>query len=313
MKGGGHMRKTRLSMTQKENLKGYIFTAPWVIGFCLFFLYPLISSIQLAFSRVTNVQKFTLVFYGLENFRKAFVEDVEFIPALLTSLGDSIIKTPIVVVFSLFIAILLNQKLKLRGIYRALFLLPVIIGTGIVLQTLQGNSATLAFSPQSPSMETTTNIVDTSIDIGEIDLSERMTMILGPNIAGGVEVVLDQISDSLWMSGIQIILFLGALQSIPDTYYEAAMCDGATAWEKFWKITLPMIMPNMLIVVVYTMISYFTSSENVVMTYVTDSSFKSLELAYGSAMGWIYFLLIGILLAAVFALFRRLTFYAGDK
>lgn len=306
------MRKPRLSMTQKENLKGYIFTAPWMIGFCLFFLYPLISSIQLAFSRVTNVQNFTLVFNGLQNFREALLEDVEFVPALLTSLGDTVIKTPIVVVFSLFIAILLNQKLKLRGIYRALFLLPVIIGTGVVLQTLQGNSATLAFSPQSPSMETTTTVANT-IDIGEIDLSERMTMLLGPSIAGGVEVVLEQISDSLWMSGIQIILFLGALQSIPDTYYEAAMCDGATAWEKFWKITLPMIMPNMLIVVVYTMISYFTSSENAVMTYVTDSSFKNLELAYGSAMGWIYFLLIGLLLVVVFGIFRRFTFYASDK
>lgn len=312
MKGGGRMRKSRLSMTQKENLKGYIFTFPWVIGFCLFFLYPLISSIQLAFSRVTNVQNFTLVFNGFANFQKAFLEDVEYVPALLTSLGDSIIKTPIVVVFSLFIAILLNQKLRLRGLYRALFLLPVIIGTGVVLQTLQGNSATLAFSPQSPSMETTGTVANT-IDIGEIGLSDRMTMLLGPSIAGGVEVVLEQISDSLWMSGIQIILFLGALQSIPDTYYEAAMCDGATAWEKFWKITLPMIMPTMLIIVVYTMVSYFTSSENVVMTYVTDSSFKNLQLAYGSAMGWIYFLLIGVLLAMVFGVFRRFTFYMSDK
>lgn len=299
------------SVIARENRMGYVFVLPWVIGFCLFFLYPLIYSLVLAFSDVTNVQNFTMKFNGLANFSDALFKDVEFLPKLMTVLLNAIIKTPIVVVFSLFIAILLNQSIRLKGVYRALFLLPVLIGAGMVLQTLQGNGATLAFSPGSMAAEDT--VQTGMIDIGQIEMSERISNLLGDRIAAGVEVVLEQVSDSLWMSGIQIILFLGALQSVPDSYYEAAMCDGATAWEKFWKITLPMIMPSMLIVVVYTMISYFTSAENDVMTYVVDTSFKSLQLDYGSAMGWIYFLCIGVLLGVVFLVSKKVTFYMGDK
>lgn len=308
MKKGFLSRKK--SVIERENRMGYVFALPWMIGFCLFFLYPLIYSLALAFSDVTNVQNFTMKFNGFANFSDALFKDVDFLPKLMTVLFNAIIKTPIVVVFSLFIAILLNQNIRLKGVYRALFLLPVLIGAGVVLQTLQGNGATLAFSPGSMAEETVQAGV---IDIGQIEMSDRISRLLGDRIAAGVEVVLEQVSNSLWMSGIQIILFLGALQSVPDSYYEAAMCDGATAWEKFWKITLPMITPSMLIVVVYTLISYFTSAENDVMTYVVDTSFKSLKLDYGSAMGWIYFLCIGLLLGIVFLVSKKVTFYMGDK
>ena len=241
MKKGFLSRKK--SVIERENRMGYVFALPWMIGFCLFFLYPLIYSLALAFSDVTNVQNFTMKFNGFANFSDALLKDVDFLPKLMTVLFNAIIKTPIVVVFSLFIAILLNQNIRLKGVYRALFLLPVLIGAGVVLQTLQGNGATLAFSPGSMAEETVQAGV---IDIGQIEMSDRISRLLGDRIAAGVEVVLEQVSDSLWMSGIQIILFLGALQSVPDSYYEAAMCDGATAWEKFWKITLPMITPSML-------------------------------------------------------------------
>lgn len=300
------------SVRELENRMGYVFVAPWIFGFGMFFLFPLIFSLVLSFSHVANIQNFTLEPVGWENYLNALLVDIDFVPKLLTSMLDAVIKTPIIVVFSLFIAILLDRNIPLKGMYRALFLLPVVIGAGVVMETLQGNSATLAFSPQSASMEQTTQAA-AMVDVGSIEMSDQLTMLLGEELSALVESMLTYISESLWMSGIQIILFLGALQSVPDTYYEAAMCDGATGWEKFWKITLPMVTPTILIVVVYTLIAFFTSSENEVMVYVVDTSFTNLELDYGSAMGWIYFLLIGTALGIVFAVSRRMTFYAGDR
>lgn len=300
------------SVRQRESRMGYVFVSPWIIGFAVFFLFPMGFSLVLSFSHVTNLRSFTLESVGWQNYIDALLVDVDFTPKLLTSVLDAAIKTPIIVVFSLFIAILLDRRLPLRGLYRALFLLPVVIGSGVVMETLQGNGATLAFSPQSASMQQTAQTVP-MVDVGGIEMSDRLTMLLGEDLSAWVEIMLTYISESLWMSGIQIILFLGALQSVPETYYEAAMCDGATGWEKFWKITLPMVTPTILIVVVYTLISYFTSSENEVMVYVVDTSFTNLELDYGSAMGWIYFVLIGTALGLVFALSRRMTFYAGDR
>ncbi len=300
------------SVRQRENRMGYVFVSPWIIGFGAFFLFPMGFSLVLSFSHVTNLQAFSLESVGWQNYINALLVDVDFTPKLLTSVLDAAIKTPIIVVFSLFIAILLDRRLPLRGLYRALFLLPVVIGSGVVMETLQGNSATLAFSPQSASMQQTVQTVP-MVDVGGIEMSDRLTMLLGEDLSAWVEIMLTYISESLWMSGIQIILFLGALQSVPEAYYEAAMCDGATGWEKFWKITLPMVTPTILIVVVYTLISFFTSSENEVMVYVVDTSFTNLELDYGSAMGWIYFVLIGAALGLVFALSRRMTFYAGDR
>lgn len=300
------------SVREREMRMGYVFVAPWIIGFVLFFLFPLAFSLVLSFSHVTNLQNFTLEAVGWKNYLDALLVDVDFVPKLLSSLLDALVKTPIIVVFSLLIAILLDRNIPLKGVYRALFLLPVVIGSGVVLETIQGNGATFSFTPQSVSMQQTTQAI-TTVDVGSIEMSARLTMLLGEKMASVVEVMLDYISQSLWMSGIQIILFLGALQSVPDTYYEAAVCDGATGWEKFWKITLPMVTPTILIVVVYTLISYFTSADNAVMVYVVDTSFTSLKLDYGSAMSWIYFLLIGLALGIVFAVSRRMTFYADDR
>ena len=290
---------------------GYVFVAPWMLGFLAFFLFPMVFSLVLAFSHVSNLQNFSFIYYGLKNFSNALLVDVEFVPKLVQSLTDALVKTPLIVVFSLLIAILLNQKLPGKGLLRALFLLPVVIGSGVVLQTLQGNSATLAVMDSMSAGAASAQ--QSAMELGNIELSGRMVMLMGEDFASAVSAVLQQVSDGLWMSGIQIVLFLGALQSVPDVYYEAAMCDGATGWEKFWKITLPMVTPMILIVVVYTVISYFTGAENQAMVYIVDTSFTNLELDYGSAMGWLYYSVIGLVLGLIFLGFRRFAFYAGDR
>ncbi len=194
------------SVREREMRMGYVFVAPWIIGFVLFFLFPLAFSLVLSFSHVTNLQNFTLEAVGWKNYLDALLVDVDFVPKLLSSLLDALVKTPIIVVFSLLIAILLDRNIPLKGVYRALFLLPVVIGSGVVLETIQGNGATFSFTPQSASMQQTTQAI-TTVDVGSIEMSARLTMLLGEKMASVVEVMLDYISQSLWMSGIQIILF----------------------------------------------------------------------------------------------------------
>lgn len=301
-------RKSRLR--SRENLWGYAFTAPWIVGFGLFFAYPFIYSIILCFSRITNPSEFTLEWDGINNFLDAFTRDVDFLPLVGQSLLDMVIKTPVVVVFSLFIAILLNRNLKGKGIFRVLFFLPVLLGTGVVLSTINGSmgSDTAQAAQEAAQMAATTEsgMEGYSSSVG------LTVMLLGPDIALALEEILAVVTDVLWMSGIQIVIFLGALQTIPASYYEAAYCDGASEWEKFWKITLPLTMPNILLNTVYTMIDYLSSTENEVVIYCRDLGLIDNNLTLSSAMSWVYFLASGTIILIVFLILKRFTYYADE-
>ena len=300
--------KSRLR--SRENLWGYVFTAPWMIGFALFFAYPFIYSIILAFSRITNPAEFKFAWDGISNFLTAFTEDVDFLPKVGQSLLDMVIKTPVVVVFSLFIAILLNRNLKGKGIFRVLFFLPVLLGTGIVLNTINGSlGADTAQAAQEAAQQAA--VAEGGME-GYSSSVGLTVMLLGPDIALALEEILSVVTDVLWMSGIQIVIFLGALQTIPSSYYEAAYCDGASEWEKFWKITLPLTMPNILLNTVYTMIDYLSSTENEVVMYCRDVGLVQNKLTVSSAMSWIYFLASGVIILIVFLILKRFTYYADE-
>lgn len=303
-------RRKFMTMQRREALSGYMFILPWIIGFCLFFAYPLSQSIRLAFSQIADITKFRLRWDGLTHFKYALVEETDFLPNLTTSVRNTILNTPIVVVFSMFIAILLNRDIKFKGLFRTAFVLPVLLGSGVVMQNLRGNAGTVDFAGQLSSV---TTAVESGADLTQIGLSEQLAILIGPRLAGYLNTVLQQVSNILWMSGIQIILFLGALQTIPHSYYEAAVVDGASEWEKFWKITLPLVMPTTLLVTVYTIIDYFTSGDNTVIRFISDKTFANLNLGYGSALSWMYFLVIGVILSIVFWILRRFVFYMGDK
>lgn len=305
------VKASKSKLRSNEGKWGYLFTLPWMIGFLVFFLYPMCYSIFLSFSRVVNLSTGEFLYNGIANFENAFFEDVEFVPLLLNATKDMLIKTPIVVIFSMFIAILLNRNLKLKGIFRVAFFLPVLLGTGVVLSTINGSigSATgdaAQLAAQTAAQETASGTQGMSNQTG------ALVMLLGPQIAYYLEVVLEVVTDVFWMSGIQIIIFLGALQNIPSSYYEAAYCDGASEWEKFWKITLPLTMPNVLLISIYSMIDFLSNSENEVVAYCTKIGITSRNYALGSAMSWIYFIVSGILILLVFLIIRRFTFYADE-
>jgi ABC-type sugar transport system permease subunit len=206
-----------------------------------------------------------------------------------------LINSPLIVIFSLVISVFINKQLKLKGFFRAIFFLPFLLGTGYVMQRLLGMG-----------------IDNTSISRG-IVLPEEMADYFGPTAWNIISELLNRITLILWKSGVQILIFLSGLQGISKSLYESAKCDSATEWDMFWKITLPMISPIILLNMVYTIVDSFTDIKNPLVEYFYDTAFRALQLAYSSAMSWIYFAFILLFLGIVFALMKRVTFYAGQK
>lgn len=304
--------KPKSKLYSREGRYGYLFMAPWMIGFLAFFLFPLGYSVVLSFSRVKDMVTYDMSFVGLQNFENAFFRDTEFVPLLIESTKNMLIKTPVVVIFSLFIAILLNRNLKFKGVFRVAFFLPVLLGTGVVLSTINGSINSAASDAANLAAQTAAQETAGDAAAGMSNQTGVLVMLLGPDIAMALETVLEVVTDVLWMSGIQIVIFLGALQNIPSSYYEAAFCDGASEWEKFWKITLPLTMPNILLNTVYTMIDYLSSTDNEVVDYCRKVGLTGGNIAFGSALGWIHFLVSGVLILLVFLILKRFTYYADE-
>jgi len=218
----------------------------------------------------------------------------------------------LVVTFSLFIAILLNREIRCRGLFRVAFLLPIIIGTGAVMTALQGNNSFggAAIGGQGGLGAASDAATEGIASFKDLVITEQLTLFLGSYLSEVLTTVFNRLSAVMWLSGIQIIIFMGALQTIPNALYEAAYCDGATEWEKFWKITLPLTMPTIALNMVYTIVDYSSNAENKVVGYISLKMKESL-FAYSSAMAWAYFLMIGIVIIIIMAIMKRRTFYMG--
>ncbi|MGN0752929.1 MAG: carbohydrate ABC transporter permease [Aristaeellaceae bacterium] len=291
------MRKSRrrLSMAQKRSMEALIFLAPWLIGLCLFFLRPILVSIRLSFSDIVKMKGFVMEWVGLENYKYIFFYDINYVPMFLKTITDTLLNTPICLVFSLVIAILLNRPMKGRGFFRAAFFIPVLLGAGYVMKQMLGMGAD-----------------GTTITTG-IVVPEIIADLLGHQLTEFLQGVLDRITVVLWKSGVQIVLFLAGLQGISSSLYEAARVDGATEWEMFWKITLPMITPVILMNAVYTIVSFFTDATNPIVDYIYKQSFGNpQQFAHGAAMGWVYFAFAFGLCVITIGVMSRFVFVSGE-
>lgn len=227
---------------------------------------------------------------------------MEFMPALYESLKD-MVNIPIVIVYSLAVAILLNKNFKGRGFFRVVFILPLLLGTSVIMGTISGNHAQVSLSLENAA----TSSDAATHSFKDLLLDNQLQTLFGATLSGYVGKIVNRISSVTWISSIQIIIFLGALQNIPKALYEAADIDGASEFEKLWKITLPMVIPAIELNVVFTIIDSFTSADNKMMTYVSNVSFKNMMLSYGSAMAWMYFMIVAIILALIFVIARRFS------
>ena len=294
----------KIPYERRKALYGYGFIALWAVGSIYFFIAPLIQSLIYSFHQTKIVTGgMQMSNPGFKNYYNAFRKDQYYVPALTAMLKDTLLNTPLILVFSVFIAVILNQKFKGRTAARAIFFLPVIIATGPVIDIINGNMSTGGYAGGSEQFSTMfeTNLVDDLLTfLGIYNISDKLTTI--------ITTLTSDISNLVWKCGIQILLILSALQGIPYSAKEAASMEGATAWEYFWKITLPYISPMLISSLVYTIVDSFVDPSNDVMTLVLNQS-KQWEHGYSAAMAWAYFAIIGVILAIVMAIINKFVYY----
>lgn len=239
---------------------------------------------------------------GLDNYKRAFMTDPDFRKNLVSVLGQTLWQTPIIIIFSLFVAIIINQKFKGRTFARAVFFLPVIIATGPVYAIITGNLDTsgTADADQFSTMFSA-DMVDELLEfVGIYGFNDKLTEMLS--------TMTSDILNLVWKCGIQIIIFLSALQGIPTSAKEAAAIEGATSWEFFWKITLPYVSPMILVNLVYTIIDTFTDPTNVVMEQVLTVQ-DDWKYGFSAAMAWSYFAIVLIAVGIIFSIMNKIVYY----
>lgn len=293
------MKKPHLTIEGRKALSGRLFILPFTVGFILFFLKPALESLLFVFNDVSlKVGGFTMEFVGMKNLQYIFMTDPDFNKNLVSSMTSLLYKVPVVIIASLFFAVVLNARFRGRTLTRAVFFLPVIIASGVVMEII--NSDTFATSLISSSEGMTSTVTASSYGLTSL----LVDMGVSEKIVSYFSYISSNLYDLMWRTGIQMIIFLAALQSISPVLYEASSIEGASAWENFWMITIPMISPMILINVVYTIIDTFTDSANVVMDQI-NSAFADQQYDRASAMSWVYFLVIGLLLALVLLISTR--------
>ena len=280
-------QKNKLAGLQKRKaLSGYLFILPFIIGFLVFMIKPLFQSLYMSFCTVElGSGNFNPIWTGLENFQYAFAVDPEFNRLLVEEITRMMIYSVAIIVFSFFVALVLNQKFHGRALVRAIFFLPVILSSGVILGLETDNQlmATLA-----------TQIEETTQNISITGALEEILRTAGVCVRAFEKVfeIIDNIYDVAIASGIQIIIFLSGLQTIPSSMYEAADIEGCTKWESLWKITFPMISSMFLVNWIYTVIDFCMRSDNEVIEKIQVVMIDQMKYGRASAMSWVYFVLI---------------------
>lgn len=295
-------RKSKMSLTGRRAVFGYLFILPFVLGFLLFMVKPLVQSFIMSLSDVSvGANGFELTYAGLKNYERALTIDPNFNIMLYDEISKMILNSFATIIFSFFIALLLNQKFKGRAFVRAVFFLPVIFSSGVIVG-LEYNNTLLAGMQQMIEESSTSGIADT-----------LETILANTSIADGlVETIItlvNSVYDIAIASGIQIIIFLSALQTIPKSMYEAADIEGCTKWESLWKITFPMISSMFLVNWIYTIIDFFMKSDNQVIQQVQTEITRNLDFGYGSALSWIYFGIVIVWIGISSLIISRVVYY----
>ena len=299
----------RLSLRKRQMVWGYIFYFPWILGTLVLFAWPLGRSLLLSFQKITNLAGLQTVWVGLANYHRIFRLDVEFIPRLLATVRDLAYDLPLILVLSLVLALLLARVRRGQTLLRAVFFLPVVIGSAGVIQELARAGANA-------------ELVGTAMRGIDILMTTQASALPYAGLFAPVQGIVGRLVTIVWHTGVQILLFVAGLNSIPPSLYEASRVDGATTWESFWKITLPMLSPVIMVAAIFTIVDSFTNPLNETVSYIWAIglgggglwSFGSgMELDYASALSWLYFLVSSLLIVLLVAIASRTVFYAGER
>ncbi len=298
-------KRWSLNLHEKRALSGYIFVLPFAIGFLLFYLYPIYQSLLFSLSGLTiTATGFELNHVGLQNYYKIIFENPQFRIVFTETVVKTLADLPLILIFSFFAANLLNQNFKGRFIARVIFFLPVIIGAQAVLKLQSGDFMGAMLRNANLAAEAG---IFRGLRLEKYLYNVKLPVWFIEYIMRGV----NHLPEIINSSGIQILIFLAALQSIPSSLYEAAKMEGATGWEYFWKITFPLISPQVLTNVVYTLVDSFTAHDNKLVDLIRSTAWQGGSAGYGVsvAMSWFYFLTIAIILIVVSATIGRSVYY----
>ena len=306
-----HKKRKIASLDKRKARVGWVFVLPFLIGFVLIYLPMVFSSLRLAFSDMTIIQGggITFKFTGLENFQYALFTDAGFVKALITGIGELVFEVPAILLFSLFMAVLLNQKMMGRAAFRAIFFLPVVLATG-VMESIEASNILGSYMGETSGIDDGSGSSAASEIVSAMDIETLFAnMKVGQELVEYVVQIINDIYAIVNRSGVQMLIFLAGLQSISPAIYEACKIDGATGWETFWKITFPMISPMILVNAVYTIIDSFTTESNTVMSYIASASAPQNATEISTAMSWMYFMIVVVILAAVAGIMSMYVFY----
>jgi len=279
---------------------------PWMLGALLFFAFPLLQSFLFSFQEVKITDQIAASWVGFRHYINAFTKDPEYIRTLMDSMVNMLYEVPIIIIYSLYMAIIINQKFKGRFFFRAMMFLPVVVSSGIVIAIMKEDLFAQSVVKQGGSdpafLFQSTGIEDLFIRAG-----------IAPAAVQFVTGIINRIFDTLWKSGVQILLFLSALQSVPDSAYEAASVEGSTAWETFWLITFPLVSPTILVNIIYTIVDSFNDYGNPVLRSINQMAFVQFRYSYSAAMAWIYSIAVLIIIGLVQLILSRKVFYMSEN
>lgn len=299
--------KSGLSISVKRALTGYFFLTPFLIGMIFFFCVPLYDAVQFSRSVLSvGADGYILQSVGWSNYHKLFFVDAYFRTDLLAEVGKMVPQVILIVIFSFFTATLINQRFRGRAFARAILFLPIILTSGVILSIEQNDEMLTMLSDMGAQAA--------SLDGETIALIKSLSSILNSlNINSGLVLYIVQavegVYDIIIASGVQILVFLAGLQSIPPSLYEASTIEGATSWENFWKITFPMISPLIFVNIIYSIIDSFTKPTNQMMISIYNQAFGNSNYGTSSAMAIVYFLVVLIVLGITTGLISRKVFY----
>lgn len=300
------------SLDKRKARAGWIFVIPFIIGIILIYLPVIYDSIKYSFNEIKILQGggYQLDWVGLKNYQEAIFVDPSYVRTLTAGVQQLIFDIPAIVIFALFIAVLLNQKMVGRAAFRAIFFVPVILSTGLISDIDLGNMLLSYMGDTSRGIDTGAQVNTTSQIVSMADIGWLFrSMAVGTELVTYVTGAINNIYDIINRSGVQMLIFLAGLQSISPAIYESCSIDGASAWETFWKITIPMISPMILVCTIYTVIDSFTASSNSVMRYISTIYNQPGGNVLSSAMSWMYFVIVVLIIAVVSAILSAYVFY----
>ncbi len=300
------MNNKKMSLMKKRSITGFLFILPWLVGFIVFYLRSLIMTVNFSLSEISVAVGggYNTKFVGLQNYLYAFRAHGSFKQVLTTSVGNMLIDVPLITFFSLLMAMLLNKKFKGRTLVRAIFFLPVIMNSAAITAAIEMSRQMLAGGLSASSAE----MAEAASGVNMMYYVEMFSSLGLPSaVLEYIVAAVERINDIISASGVQIIIFIAALQSIPGSMYEVAKIEGATAYETFWKVTFPMVMPHIITNVVYTVVDNFAESDIVEMAY--DTAFSEINYGLSSVMSLVSTAVVCLILVVVCGFIQKRTFY----